>query len=378
MLYRVRKYPVFFAGLILPAAVVVGFLILYPVINGIVLSFTDASPLRPELPRFVGLANYEYLLEDEVYYASVINTSYIVFVSSALAVIMGFVCALLLHFGVKRFAPLFRALVFQVWVFPWICITILWGWLFNSDYGLINYMLTASGITETNLDILFHETGAQWVMIAGFTWRSIPFLMVIALAGLQSISTEILEASELDGARFVNRIGHVILPLIRNVLMVALLLDSVRFFQEMTLPLLLTQGGADQRHHGAEPVHLSVGIRELGLRIGLRSGNNLVAVPHHRRLDHPAIRHEEGAREVSRTPRSLVSYRNINAMAAYTIAISAFRVSPAPDLLAGGHLVQAARKPVRRSAGDVAARVHVRQLCESVRHSLESACFRTA
>ena len=104
-------------------------------------------------------------------------------------------------------------------------------------------MLTASGITETNLDILFHETGAQWVMIAGFTWRSIPFLMVIALAGLQSISTEILEASELDGARFVNRIGHIILPLIRNVLMVALLLDSVRFFQEMTLPLLLTQGG---------------------------------------------------------------------------------------------------------------------------------------
>jgi len=74
----------------------------------------------------------------------------------------------------KRFAPLFRALVFQVWVFPWICITILWGWIFNKDYGLINYMLTASGITETNLDILFHETGAQWVMIAGFTWRSIP------------------------------------------------------------------------------------------------------------------------------------------------------------------------------------------------------------
>lgn len=243
MLYRVKKDPLFFAGLILPAALIVGFLILYPVINGVILSFTDATPLRPGPPAFVGLANYEYLAEDDVYYASVINTSYIVFVSSALAVIMGFFIALLLHFGIKRFAPLFRALVFQVWVFPWICITILWGWMFNTDYGLVNYMLTAFGITESNLDILFHETGAQWVMIGGFTWRSIPFLMVIALAGLQSISTEILEASELDGARFTNRVSHIVIPLIRNVLMVALLLDSVRFFQEMTLPLLLTQGG---------------------------------------------------------------------------------------------------------------------------------------
>ena len=105
------------------------------------------------------------------------------------------------------------------------------------------YLMTAVGITETNMDILFDETGAQWVMIAGFTWRSIPFLMVIALAGLQAISSEIIEASQLDGARFVSRVGHIVIPMIRNVLMVALLLDSVRFFQEMTLPLLLTQGG---------------------------------------------------------------------------------------------------------------------------------------
>ena len=243
MLYRVKKDPWFFAGLILPAALIVGFLILYPVVNGVILSFTDATPLKPGPPQYVGLANYQYLLEDEVYYASVFNTSYIVFVSSALAVMMGFLIALLLHFGVKRFAPLFRALVFQIWVVPWICITILWGWMFNKEYGLVNYLMTASGITESNMDILFNESGAQWVMIAGFTWRSIPFLMVIALAGLQSISSEIVEASELDGARFIDRVKHIIIPMIRNVLMVALLLDSVRFFQEMTLPLLLTQGG---------------------------------------------------------------------------------------------------------------------------------------
>lgn len=243
MLYRVKKDPWFFSLLILPAALVVGFLILYPIINGIYLSFTNASPIKPGPIRFVGFDNYKFLLEDEVYYASVFNTSFIVFVSSMLAVIMGFLIALLLHFGVRRFAPLFRSLVFQIWVVPWICITILWGWLFNKDYGLINYLMTATSITESNMDILFDETGAQWAMIAGFTWRSIPFLMVIALAGLQSISTEIIEASDLDGAGFLSRIGHIIIPMVRNVLLVALLLDSVRFFQEMTLPLVLTQGG---------------------------------------------------------------------------------------------------------------------------------------
>ena len=185
MLYYVKKEPWFFTVLVFPAALLVGFLILYPVINGIILSFSNSSPLNQEPLKFVGLDNYRYLLEDDVYYASVFNTSFIVFTSSAIAVVMGFMIALLLHFGVKRFAPLFRALVFQVWVVPWICITILWGWMFNKEYGLVNYMMTASGITDTNMDILFNESGAQWVMIAGFTWRSIPFLMVIALAGLQ-------------------------------------------------------------------------------------------------------------------------------------------------------------------------------------------------
>lgn len=243
MLYKIKKDPWFFAALILPALIIVGFLILYPVINGVVISFTDASPLRPGTPKFVGFENYRYLLEDDVFYVSVFNTSYIVFISSALAVIIGFFVALLLHFGVKRFSGIFRSLIFQIWVVPWICITILWGWMFNKEYGLVNYLITATGITESNMDILFNETGAQWVMIAGFTWRSIPFLMVIALAGLQSISTEIIEAAELDGAGFFSRVKHIILPLTRNVLLVALLLDSVRFFQEMTLPLLLTQGG---------------------------------------------------------------------------------------------------------------------------------------
>ncbi len=242
-MYQIKRDFGFFMLLITPAILIVGVLVIYPVLNGVYLSFTDASPLRQRAPEFVGFENYTYLLEDEVFFASAFNTSFIVFTSSALAIVLGFMMALLLHFGIKRGATVLRSLVFQIWVVPWICITLLWGWMFNKDYGLVNSMFTAAGITETNMDLLFSPIGAQWVIIAGFTWRSIPFLMVIALAALQSISKEVLEAAELDGAGFFGRLRHIIIPMVRNVLLVALLLDSVRFFQEMTMPLILTQGG---------------------------------------------------------------------------------------------------------------------------------------
>ncbi|MCT8971391.1 carbohydrate ABC transporter permease [Microbaculum marinisediminis] len=242
-MYQIKRDFGFFLALVLPAVTIVGLLIIYPVINGVYLSFTDASPLRRSVPQFVGFENYTYLLEDDVFFASAFSTSYIVFVSSVLAVMLGFMMALLLHFGIRRGATVLRSLVFQIWVVPWICITLLWGWMFNKDYGLVNSLITASGLTERNADLLFDATGAKWVIIAGFTWRSIPFLMVIALAALQSISKEVLDAAELDGAGFFSRLRHVVVPMVRNVLMVALLLDAVRFFQEMTMPLVLTQGG---------------------------------------------------------------------------------------------------------------------------------------
>jgi len=242
MLYSINKYRLFFAILLLPAASIVAILILYPVFNGIYMSFTNASPIRPSV-AFVGWDNYIFLLEDEVFYASMFNTTYIVVVSSAIAVVIGFFLALLLHFGINRFAAFYRSMVFQIWVVPWICISILWTWIFAKDYGLVNFILVSLGILESNLDLLFMKTGAQWAVISGFTWRSIPFLMIISLAGLQAISKEVLEAAELDGASFISRVKHIILPSLRNVIIVALLLDTVRFFQEMTLPLLLTGGG---------------------------------------------------------------------------------------------------------------------------------------
>ena len=126
---------------------------------------------------------------------------------------------------------------------PWIVIAILWGWLFSQDYGLVNYLLLQLGVTDVNLKWLFDPTASQWAIISGYTWRAIPFIMVICLAALQGIPREFLESSEIDGAGFLQRQRYIVLPLMQNILMVAALLQAVRFFQEMTMVFVLTQGG---------------------------------------------------------------------------------------------------------------------------------------
>ena len=90
---------------------------------------------------------------------------------------------------------------------------------------------------------LFNEFPAQVVIISGYTWRSIPFMMVVSLAALQSIPKEVMESASIDGAGFFEKVFHIIIPLLRNILLVLALVQSVRFFQEMTLPWVLTHGG---------------------------------------------------------------------------------------------------------------------------------------
>jgi len=98
-------------------------------------------------------------------------------------------------------------------------------------------------VTDTNLKWLFDPNASQWAIISGYTWRAIPFIMVICLAALQGIPREFLESSEIDGAGFLQRQRYIVLPLMQNILMVAALLQAVRFFQEMTMVFVLTQGG---------------------------------------------------------------------------------------------------------------------------------------
>ena len=236
---RTNWFP--FLLLMVPAVAIMAVLVLFPLINGVRVSFTDATPLRPDT-RWVGVENFVYLLEDSQFREVVYNSVLIVGTSTIVSLIVGFAIALALNRGLRG-AGLFRAAIFQIWVVPWIVIAIVWGWLYNADFGLINHLLVSAGLFDERLNWLFNEVPAQLAIISGYTWRSIPFMMVVSLAALQSIPKEILESAAIDGAGFLRQVFHVILPLLRNILLILALVQSVRFFQEMTLPWVLTHGG---------------------------------------------------------------------------------------------------------------------------------------
>lgn len=235
------RQPLVLALLFLPSGCLVGVLLIYPLVNGVWLGFTDASPLNRSL-HFVGLANFIDLLTDPKFWEVLWNSAFLIVTSIVLSTLLGFVVALMLTSGI-RLVGLFRTAVFQVWLVPWIAVAILWGWIFNSDYGIVNFVLIDVGVLAHPQKWLADPLLAQLVIISAFTWRQIPFMMVVALAALQGIPGEVIEAAAIDGAGYVRQLVHIVLPLVRNVMMVVALLQAVRLFQEITLPWVLTQGG---------------------------------------------------------------------------------------------------------------------------------------
>ncbi len=241
MQFDAGRQPLFLLGLLAPALLLVGALVAWPVLNGVHLAFTNATPLKPAW-SYVGLDNFTWLASDPEFRAVVLNTVLIVGGATLVATAAGYALAVLLDSGL-RWSGLYRTLIFQVWVVPWIVIAILWGWLFSQDYGLVNHLLQETGLAERSIKWLFDPVGARLAILSGYAWRAIPFIMIICLAGLQGIPRELGEQAAIDGAGFWARQRHVVLPLLRNILLVAALLQAVRFLQEMTLVFVLTQGG---------------------------------------------------------------------------------------------------------------------------------------
>jgi multiple sugar transport system permease protein len=224
-----------------PALVLSGAFVLYPLVNGVRLAFTDASPLS-RTTRWVGFDNFSYLLADPDFWEVLANSLGLVSIAIALSLSLGFLLALLLDTGL-RWTGVFRTGVFLVWVVPWISIAILWGWLFNADFGLNNYLLQRLGIIDEPLNFLAGPYLARAMLIWGFVWRLIPFMMVVSMAAIQGVPRELREAASLDGAGYWRQQFYVVLPLVRQTLAVVALLQSVKLLQEITLPWVLTRGG---------------------------------------------------------------------------------------------------------------------------------------
>jgi multiple sugar transport system permease protein len=220
---------------------IIGFLwfTLGPMLTSLGLSFTETDLFTSE---FVGLANYERLLSTDVtislFWKAVYNTAYYVFLSIPLTMIVGFVIALLLNQNIRG-QSVYRILYYLPSVIPGIASALLWLWLFNPEFGVINWLLSLVGIAGPRW--LYDTETAKLALVIMSLWGA-GGNMLVFLAGLQGIPTQLYEAATIDGANAWRRFTHVTLPMISPTLFFVLITNIIQSFQIFTTVYVVSDG----------------------------------------------------------------------------------------------------------------------------------------
>ena len=209
-----------------------------PVLFTVLLSVHQWDLVSSARP-FVGLANYRELAGDPLFWKTLGNTAlYVLYVPVTIACALGL--ALLLNRR-RTGERLLRAIVFLPYVTSTVAIALVWQWLMNADFGLVNFGLRLLGLPP--VDWLGNPSTALVAIIAVTVWTQVGYQMIVLLAGLQGVPQQYLDAALVDGATPLRRFWHVTLPLLRPVLLVVLVTGVISGFQVFTLVYLMTEGG---------------------------------------------------------------------------------------------------------------------------------------
>ncbi len=212
---------------------------LYPVGYSLYLSFTKYDPLAGLAPKFVGLSNYFEIFNDPTFWQAVKNT--VIFVVGTIPVTTAIAIVLAVFLNKKiKFRSFFRASYFVPVMTSIVVISTIFTYIY-SPYGLLNSLLGLFGIQGKNW--LLSTQFALPAIMAMMVWASFGYYTVLFLAGLQNIPEEIYESAAIDGANSVQTFFRVTLPLLRPMLIFALVINTIRSFQIFSQIFVMTQGG---------------------------------------------------------------------------------------------------------------------------------------
>lgn len=227
--------------LIAPTVIVFGSVIVYPLLSAIYLSFFNI--FTPTLEGdFVGVANYFELLQTGAFWNALGNTLIWTVGTLTLQILFGVGMALVLHQNIW-FRSLARSLILFPYFISTVVAVLVWKWLFNDLYGIMNHFLITLGIIDFPIDYLGTMPNAMISVILVGAWKYFPFVVIAVLARLQTIPDALYEAAKIDGAGPIARFFDVTLPQLRDVLVVIILLRAIWDFKEFDLIFLLTGGG---------------------------------------------------------------------------------------------------------------------------------------
>lgn len=237
---RIQKYQRKGYKYISPAVIMMVALIIYPMLYGIYLSFYNTNLVTKW--KWVGLKYYKQAFTQSEFYQSVLLT----FLFMLLVVVGHFVIGFILaNFLNKEFRgrTIFRVIFMLPWLFPETVIALLFTWIMNPMYGVLNSILKSLGIISSNMTWLGSASLAFPAVVFVCIWKGYPMVMTMILSGLQSISNDLYEAAMLDGANKWQQFLHVTVPGLKPVLTTTIILDSVWWFKQYTLVYTMTGGG---------------------------------------------------------------------------------------------------------------------------------------
>ena len=226
--------------LLAPAAILLALIIVYPVLRLGYTSFFSLSLTSGVPAQFVGLENYQLMLEDPVFWETTWNTLLITLITVPGALLVGLALALLanLPFGVQW--PVRLSLLIP-WALPLSFAGLIFAWFFHSEYGVVNDVLMRLGFEGI---IWFNSPGWAFAAIClTIIWKTSSFMALIILAGLQTIPRSLYEAADVDGAGRIRQFFEITLPLLKPSIVVALIFRTITALQTFDIPYMMTGGG---------------------------------------------------------------------------------------------------------------------------------------
>jgi multiple sugar transport system permease protein len=227
--------------LLVPALASIGAVSVYPVLLGLWLSFRDTTLASPT-DTFIGLDSYRQIVSDGQFWNAWIHTIQFTTASTLLETLFGLMIALVLS---ERFRGrgIVRAAMLVPWAIPTVVTSKMFGWLFDGQNGLVNYLLRSVGFLQHNVNWLGSPDFALATIVIADVWKTTPFIALLLLAGLQTIPDSLAEASVIDGANAWQRFWYVRLPLLTPTLLIASMFRALDAFRIFDLVYVLTGGG---------------------------------------------------------------------------------------------------------------------------------------
>jgi raffinose/stachyose/melibiose transport system permease protein len=231
--------------LLAPALLLFIVFALYPMIDVFVLSFQKWDGLAPTRD-FVGLANYQYILNDDpVFWQALRNTIIWTVLAVTIPPLIGFGLALALNQNLPGRNGL-RAIFYLPVIIAPIAVATMWKWMYDPFFGLFNNLLTSLGLDFLIQDWLGDRQIALYSIFVGYVWQHVGFSMVLFLAGLQGVSQTLIEAARIDGAGRFQIFRHVTLPAMRVSITIVLVLSLIQSLKAFDIVYGMTLGGPAQ------------------------------------------------------------------------------------------------------------------------------------